>query len=599
MSGKSANSDSNPTGFHLDIEEDYLIRRVSHERNNFETTTSNSILIPSNTNSKINIINLQTPTANSNPSLNEGMLSTSSEGFGETKQRNFVDDDEKEEILLETLGASTETSGISVEAYPRLTTQDYQNVALLVVLYLLQGIPVGLAFGSIPFLLKSKLSYSQIGFFSLASYPYSLKLLWSPIVDATYSKKVGRRKSWIIPIQLLTGSLFFWLGNNVDVIFDDEKPDVFTLTLLFFILIFFSATQDIAVDGWALTLLSKNSLSYASTAQTIGLNTGYFLSFTVFLALNSADFSNKYFRTEPSDVGFISLGSYLSFWSVLYFVVTVWLIFVKGEDATHASDEMDIKTVYQTIWNICKMPHMRKLILVLLVAKIGFIANEAVTGLKLLEKGFGKEDLALAVLIDFPFQILVGYYAAKWSNGPQPLKPWIRAFYGRLFFAIVGMLVVYIFPGNTQISSGMFIVVIASTVLSSFMSTVQFVSISAFMTTIADPVIGGTYMTLLATFSNFGGTWPRFFVLEAVDYFTDATCNIIKESNTTSTIQCVSEQDKMICKDNGGTCVIHQDGYYIVSIATVAIGTLLLFGFIIPQIKVLQALPPKMWKLKR
>jgi len=66
---------------------------------------------------------------------------------------------------------------------------------------------------------------------------------------------------------------------------------------------------------------------------------------------------------------------------------------------------------------------MRRFILVLLVAKIGFIANESVTGLKLLEKGFSKEDLALAVLIDFPFQLLVGYYAAKWSNGPEPLKP--------------------------------------------------------------------------------------------------------------------------------------------------------------------------------
>ena len=42
--------------------------------------------------------------------------------------------------------------------------------------------------------------------------------------------------------------------------------------------------------GWALTLLSKENLSYASTAQTIGLNTGYFLSFTVFLAFNSLEF---------------------------------------------------------------------------------------------------------------------------------------------------------------------------------------------------------------------------------------------------------------------------------------------------------------------
>lgn len=42
--------------------------------------------------------------------------------------------------------------------------------------------------------------------------------------------------------------------------------------------------------GWALTLLSEDNLSYASTCQTIGLNTGYFASFTVFLALNSEAF---------------------------------------------------------------------------------------------------------------------------------------------------------------------------------------------------------------------------------------------------------------------------------------------------------------------
>lgn len=63
------------------------------------------------------------------------------------------------------------------------------------------------------------------------------------------------------------------------------------------------------------------------------------------------------------------------------------------------------------------------MIFVLLVAKIGFIANEAVTNLKLLEKGFNKEDLALVILIDFPFQPLFAYYAAKWSANKNPLKP--------------------------------------------------------------------------------------------------------------------------------------------------------------------------------
>jgi PAT family acetyl-CoA transporter-like MFS transporter 1 len=85
---------------------------------------------------------------------------------------------------------------------------------------LLQGIPVGLAFGSIPFLLRAKLSYSQIGIFTLCTYPYSLKLLWSPIVDSVFSKRLGRRKSWIVPIQIIVGALLWWLGGNVGALME-------------------------------------------------------------------------------------------------------------------------------------------------------------------------------------------------------------------------------------------------------------------------------------------------------------------------------------------------------------------------------------------
>lgn len=66
---------------------------------------------------------------------------------------------------------------------------------------------------------------------------------------------------------------------------------------------------------------------------------------------------------------------------------------------------------------------MRSFVCVLLFSKVGFICHEAVTSLKLLEKGFSREDLALSVLLDFPLQIFFGYYAAKWSNGQRPLKP--------------------------------------------------------------------------------------------------------------------------------------------------------------------------------
>ena len=134
-----------------------------------------------------------------------------------------------------------------------LPRQDRRNFLLLVLLYFLQGIPMGLASGSVPFLLKSHLSYAQIGVFSLASYPYSLKLLWSPIVDAVWSPALGRRKSWIMPIQLCSGFGMLYLGSRIKDMMvaagANDGSGVWTFTWWWFFLVFLCATQDIAVDG--------------------------------------------------------------------------------------------------------------------------------------------------------------------------------------------------------------------------------------------------------------------------------------------------------------------------------------------------------------
>ncbi|KAJ1922987.1 hypothetical protein IWQ60_006161 [Tieghemiomyces parasiticus] len=486
-------------------------------------------------------------------------------------------------------------SAADASAVPSNFVKDWHNIVLLVVLYLLQGVPVGLAFGSVPFLLKAKLSYAQIAVFSLASYPYSLKLLWSPIVDSMYVPSFGRRKTWIVPIQLAIGFLCLWLSTTVDSYLTDPAPHMTTLTLIFLSLVLLSATQDIAVDGWALTLLSKENMSYASSCQTIGLNTGFFMSFTVFLAFNSVEFSNRYLRSVPGDVGVLPLGDYLWFWAIMYFLVTLYLVLFKAEQRTDPAEAMGVAETYQTIWSIIRLPHMRHFIAIMLVAKLGFIANESVTALKLLEKGFGKEDLALTVLIDFPFQIIFGYYAAKWSTGDNPMRPWTYAFVARLVLAVIDMVIVAYCPTD-GISTGYFAVVVAATVLGSFSSTVQFVSISVFMTNIADPIIGGTYMTLLNTLSNFGGTWPKYFILEAVDYFTVATCSVPdKASNAFS---CVDEAGKSLCGELTGQCVAERDGYYLVGATGIALGTLFFFGYILPEIRRLVRIPISEWHLK-
>ncbi|KAI9879207.1 MAG: hypothetical protein M1830_009208 [Pleopsidium flavum] len=381
-----------------------------------------------------------------------------------------------------------------------LPIQDRRNFLLLVLLYFLQGIPMGLASGSVPFLLKSHLSYGQIGIFSLASYPYSLKLFWSPIVDAVWSPRFGRRKSWIMPIQMLSGIGMIWLGGHIKNMMvaagENSGAGVWNFTRLWFFLVFMCATQDIAVDGWALTLLSPQNLSYASTAQTVGLTAGQFLSNTVFLAFNSPDFANRWFRAIPKPDGVMTLAGYLTFWGWAYLVVTLGLAVLKREEKT--KDRDGIIDVYKSMLGILKLRNIQTIIIVHLIAKIGFQANDAVTNLKLLDKGFSQEDLALTVLIDFPFEIGLGYYAGKWSTTYPPMHLWCWAFVGRLAAAVIAQFTVMIFPAS-GVQTWYLLVVIAEHIFSTFTNTVMFVAISAFHARIADPVIGGTYMTLLAT----------------------------------------------------------------------------------------------------
>ena len=147
---------------------------------------------------------------------------------------------------------------------------------------------------------------------------------------------------------------------------------------------------------------------------------------------------------------------------------------------------MSIMGVYKTIWTICKLHReytlrlpmswlhhslsdVQSLVVVHLFAKLGFAANDAVTALKLIEKGFKREDMALVVLLDFPFQIMGGWLAAKWSRGDAPLRPWIYAFFPRIFFALVATLIVYFFP-KPPITTGFFLFLIIHTIVSSFVS---------------------------------------------------------------------------------------------------------------------------------
>lgn len=145
----------------------------------------------------------------------------------------------------------------------KIPKNDFFNIIFLLFLYFLQAVPLGLT-GSLPFILSShKISYADQGTFSFAFWPFSLKLLWAPIVDSLFIKKFGRRKTWLIPVQYLIGFYMIYFSTHVNSILENDRSDakdssnIYFITVIFFILSFLAATQDIVVDGWALTILSK------------------------------------------------------------------------------------------------------------------------------------------------------------------------------------------------------------------------------------------------------------------------------------------------------------------------------------------------------
>ena len=112
---------------------------------------------------------------------------------------------------------------------------------------------------ALPMLLKERgASFAELGTFSLQSWPFSLKLLWAPLVDCLYVRRFGRRKTWMVPAQLLIGVIMIAGSSRLATLLDGgERPAIVPLTLMFLAMNFLCATQDIAVDGWALTMLSR------------------------------------------------------------------------------------------------------------------------------------------------------------------------------------------------------------------------------------------------------------------------------------------------------------------------------------------------------
>uniref|UniRef100_A0A8D8WK14 Acetyl-coenzyme A transporter 1 n=1 Tax=Cacopsylla melanoneura TaxID=428564 RepID=A0A8D8WK14_9HEMI len=460
---------------------------------------------------------------------------------------------------------------------------DRGNIAILFLLYLLQGVPLGLC-AAIPMLLQNKhVTYKDQASFSFTTWPFSLKLLWAPIVDSMYNPRIGRRKTWLIPTQYLIGLFMLVLSYHINDWLEQGTPNIPFLTFVFFCLNFLAATQDIAVDGWALTMLKRVNVSHASTCNSVGQTAGYFLGYVVFMAFDSAEFCN-YFRSEPLDSGMLNLPGFLFFWGITFLVVTSLVALFKHErpadksSLVHSDPDLNIVDSYKLLGSILKLPSIQKFALVLLTCKIGFSASDAITSLKLIEAGVPKEKFAIMAVPLVPLQIVLPLLLSKYTVGARPMDIYIRAIPYRLAFNFIAAFFVLITPYFLSSPSPphtlptyYYLILLVSCCIHQVSLYAMFVASMAFFARVSDPGVGGTYMTLLNTLSNLGSNWPNTVALWLVDALTWKQCTG-DESNTCSDPALVTA-----CEAGQGKCVTQLDGYYIEILLCSVIGYLWLF----------------------
>jgi len=137
------------------------------------------------------------------------------------------------------------------------TSRDLTKSCLILIYhYFLQGTIIGLIESTFPLKLKeNNFSFSEIGIYMLCKYPFSLKLLWAPMVDTYYFTWLGLRKTWIIGSQIVCAIVLLVLVSYYESLI--KERNIYILSLIAILAIFSIASQDIAVDALALKIIDK------------------------------------------------------------------------------------------------------------------------------------------------------------------------------------------------------------------------------------------------------------------------------------------------------------------------------------------------------
>jgi MFS transporter, PAT family, beta-lactamase induction signal transducer AmpG len=129
-------------------------------------------------------------------------------------------------------------------------------------------------------LTDEKVSLEAIGLFALVGLPYTLKFLWSPVLDYVVPPFLGRRRGFILAFQLCLMLVIASLGLL------DPARAPWLVAAVALLVTFAAASQDIVLDAYRRELLVDEELGLGSSLFVNGYRLAMLVSgaFALFLA---------------------------------------------------------------------------------------------------------------------------------------------------------------------------------------------------------------------------------------------------------------------------------------------------------------------------
>lgn len=153
--------------------------------------------------------------------------------------------------------------------------QVYLQPRVLAVLFLgfASGLPILLVLSTLGVWLRElEVDKSTIGLFAFVFTPYLFKFAWAPLIQTfnipVLTSLVGRRRAWLLVIQVCLIAAIYMLGQT------SPAEDLYWTAVAALCVSFFSASQDIVIDGFRIDILNEGQQGAGAANVVTGYRIG-------------------------------------------------------------------------------------------------------------------------------------------------------------------------------------------------------------------------------------------------------------------------------------------------------------------------------------